>query len=63
MIGKKSLKKIITLTVVDMDYAPTYDKPDDEADNEKSDTINVSDLEGEESAEERKKKEEKGLRI
>ena len=33
-----------------MDYIPTYDEPDDETDNEQSDTKNVSDLESEGSA-------------
>ena len=57
------VKKINTPTVVDMDYAPTYDKSDDEAGNEQPDTTNMSDLEGEESADERKKQEAKGLKI
>ena len=47
-----------------MDYVPTYGESDDQADNEQPKTTNVSDSEGEESAEERKKKQEaKGLKI
>ena len=44
-------KEFITPTVVDMDYVPTYDKSDNEVDNEQPDTTNVSDLESGESAE------------
>ena len=54
--------------IPDMDYVPTSDKSnEDEKDYEltleQPDTTNVSDLQGTESAEERKKEEAKGLKI
>ena len=50
--------------IPDMDYVPTYDKSNEdekyyELTDEQPDTTNVSDLEGEESAEERKTQEAK----
>ena len=49
--------------IPDMNYVPNYDKSDDEANNEQSDTTNMTDLESEECAEQRRNKSAKGLKI
>ena len=49
--------------VPDMKYVPNYDKLDDEANNEQSDTTNMPDLESEESAEQKRNQSAKGLKI
>ena len=47
--------------VPDMNYVPTYDESDDEANNEQPDTTDMSDSEIEKSAEQKKKnKKQKG---
>ena len=47
----------------DMNYVPTYDKSDDKTDNEQPNTTNMSELEIDESAEERRNQKGKGLKI
>ena len=61
------VKEIITPTVVNMDYNKSDDgrdneQSDNEADNGQVDTTNVSDLEGEESDEKRKKTRSKRIK-
>ena len=49
--------------IPDTNYVPNYDKSDDEANNEQSDTTNMPNLESEESAEQRRNQSAKGLKI
>ena len=46
-----------------MNYVPNYDKSDDEANNEQSNTANIPDLESVEFAEQTRNQSAKGLKI
>ena len=56
-------KLFIVPSEPDMNYVPTYDKSDDEADNEQPDTTNMPELESDEYAEQRRNKKGQGLKI
>ena len=56
-------KLFIVPSEPDMNYVPTYDKSNDEADNEQPDTTNMPELESDEYAEQRRNKKGQGLKI